>query len=186
MADPLQLDEGYSLTPSDLEAPDADFELVQQAATETTAPQALPAAEPPRVGRSYAYDFIGQRFIPGNGGSQPLAVRGESTIRLNVEKALRSARGSAIVHPVDYGLEDADDLIDGAAFEAHDWASLEERITDALTALPWVVDVTDFIAAADPAQPGTVDVAFTVVYETPDGQSSIDVDGITLAASNVS
>lgn len=159
-------DEGFEPVPATSEPPEGDRELALQEEAVGTAGVAPAAPPPPVVGRSWRIDFENGRIGP--------PIRGEAARRQAIEKALRTERGAADVHDDEYGMEGAaDEGVDGSPFDAAKFAELEERVRDALLALPWVLDVIDFEAEGSLVST-RADVTFRVI---PDGDlDPIDFD----------
>jgi hypothetical protein len=106
--------------------------------------------EKPPPGRSWAFDFRQGTFFPGIGRSHgPLETRGLQTLQGWIEKCLNTDRGAHTIHPPDYGMERPFDTIGRSQREAmaSDYA---QRVRDALTFHPRIVDVTDFSAEVAP------------------------------------
>lgn len=149
--DPSTLDEGFSPLPAQTEPPDADGELALQEDLASgqgiftlTDPQA-----PSPLGRSYAYDFIEHRLIPGQAGG-PLMTRGLDTLATWIEKCLRTRRGENPAVDPDFGLEIMpEDLIDGGPFDAGAMAELDGAIRRGLLVHPRIIDVDEFTTNYD-------------------------------------
>lgn len=164
--DPTFETDAFEPVPAGTEPPEGDVELALQEDALASAAVTPTADPPPVVGRTYAIDFEARRLLPV--GEVPRIISGDAARRQAIEKCLRTERGSAAVHSDEYGLEGAEDLAHGQAFDSSEFAELEERVRDALTAMPWVLDVTDFEAEQDPLDGSRALVDFRVV---PDGDA---------------
>lgn len=172
-------DQGYSPFPDGIEPPDPAAELAaQEALVAGVSSAATQTATLTPIGRTYAFDLETRRFTPE--GRQPLTLRGSDALRLNIEKALRTERGAADVHTDQYGLEGADDLIEGQAFEASEFAEYEQRVQDALLALPYVLALDNFDVDYTPGD-DAVYVSMRVVAVGTGGSSVVlDFDQLAI------
>lgn len=118
--------------------------------------------EAPPLGAAPAFDFSTNRWITG-GGYGPLMTREDRTLSFWIEKCLRTDRGAHPVHPDGYGMIRPFDLI-GMPMDDLPLTDLFDRIRDALTFHPRIVDVTDFEADYDP-DAEHIDVSFIVRRE---------------------
>lgn len=134
----------------------------------------VPALDP--VGRSWAFDFQRRRFLIGPGGHGPVATYGDATLKVWIEKCLNTDRGAHAIYSDDYGVDDLNDGFGGptSQFPTGDY---EQRIRDALTFHPRIVDVSGFVWDLDPAD-DAISVGFQVDLDDTD---SITVEGFTLA-----
>lgn len=149
------------------EPPEGALELALQEEAAGTEAITVPEPAPTRVGRTYALDLGVGRFVPE--GGQPLSIYGTAAMRQAVEKALRTDRGGSQVQGDDYGLEGAERTAEGQPFDASEFADLEERIRDALLALPWVLDVAQFDAVGSLNSSEAL-VTFRVIPEGDDAE----------------
>lgn len=94
-------------------------------------------ADLPPVGRGWAFDFEEGRFIMD--GRSPATVRGESAIRVWIEKCLRTHQGSSVSQPPEFGLGQA--VADFIGGEPDDVTALESDIEEALTYHPAIAAV---------------------------------------------
>lgn len=122
------------------------------------------------VGRSWQFDFLAGRFLPETTSHGVKETHGEATLRSWVEKCLATARGAHPIHKKPgevprYGMTRLDDLVGGPV--VYPPADLEDRIRDALTFHPRIVDIADFGVAFDPDD-DYVAVVFTVLTDTSD------------------
>lgn len=136
---PDQFVEGFEPDVEDPLAPDDEFLDIDD--TPEREDIVVEEAAPQPLGRSWGYDFIRRRFITVR-GKGPLETRGLETLRFWIEKALRTPRGSSVLHPDDYGLPRRNILGESGAEVA--FGDLSEDITDCLTFHPRITDVTDF------------------------------------------
>jgi len=165
--------EGFDIIPAEAEPPEGDDELALQEELVSTEADAPAAPAPPVVGRTYALDIDAGRLLPE--GRAPASIQGPAAMRQAVEKALRTSRGSAAVQGDDYGREDADRDVEGQPFDDAAFADNEERIRDALLALPWVLAVQDFDVVEEPEDTATgAVVTFRVVPEGDDEPLDFD------------
>lgn len=119
---------------------------------------------PPVIGKSWAFDFLQERFIPtSTGGVQ--ATHGLVTLRYWVEKCLRTPRGQYAIYSQEYGVEGLHDMV-GFVLDDEGIEQMREAIKDALTNHPVITDVINFETGSDPDDE-TLLVSFTVV--TADG-----------------
>lgn len=116
----------------------------------------------PPIGKSWAFDFVTNRFLPKPSGG-PSETRGALTLRYWVEKCLRTDRGAFPIHDVEYGLDGLDDMI-GAPADSEEMDSLGERVREALLYHPRISDVVGFQVFSDPDQE-VVYVSFRVVTD---------------------
>lgn len=118
--------------------------------------------EKPPIGRSWAFDFKGRRFVMSPGAQGPLAINGSSTLEQWVEKCMRTARGA---HPVyeTFGVESPGDFI-GVPVEEFPLDEFRDQVTDALLRHPRIDDTTDWATTFDPDEEYVV-ISFTVVTD---------------------
>jgi hypothetical protein len=130
-------------------------------------------AEPLPLGRSWAYDFQAGEFV--RDGKAPATLRGDGNLIGWIEKCLRTAQGSAVALPPEFGLaRPLGDYIGGDPDEA---VQLETDIVDALTFHPNIQAVEDVeieIVESDLGEDTAVAVSFLIVQG--DG-SEIEFDG---------
>lgn len=127
-------------------------------------PELVVQEEPPHpVGRSFAYDFVKRRFYLAPSAHGPLETHGIETLRMWIEKCMRTARGAHPIYSDDYGIELPGDFIGGgvAAFPDDVY---EQAIRDGLTAHPRISDIQNFTAVFDPMEEW-VAVSFEVVVD---------------------
>jgi hypothetical protein len=135
--------------PEDIPTGDAALQLLEQqlatfpsqADLVVTAPQAVP------IGRSWAYDFVEGKFITSVRARGALGTRDLATLKTWIEKALRTARGAHPVSPPGYGMlpPTSADLVGMQVGIIP--ADIEDRVRDAVTFHPRIVDATDFAYA---------------------------------------
>lgn len=106
-------------------------------------PPVEPVLEAPPVGRSWAFDFVAERFVVERVGRGPVQTNGIATLLTWCEKALRTARGAHSIYPSDYGMPGANRWI-GKALTGADYAQMSEAVQEALTFHPRILDVVDF------------------------------------------
>lgn len=122
-------------------------------------------SEPQPIGRSWAFDFISNRFYPKPGGG-PQGTRGLTTLRFWIEKVLRTYRGAYPIYDSRYGIEDLDEIIGHQIGDAS-MTSLSGKIEDALLFHPSITAVTDFSADFNEVDEALV-VSFVVVTDQGD------------------
>lgn len=149
--DPSGLDEGFSPIPPSTVPPDPAAELALE--EDLAAGQGLTTVDidspPPPLARSYAYDFIQHRLIPGQAGG-PLMTRGLDTLATWIEKCMRTRRGENPAVDIRFGMDlMPEDLIDGGPFDAGAMAELDSAIRRALLVHPRIVDVDEFTTVYD-------------------------------------
>jgi hypothetical protein len=120
-------------------------------------------AEPPPLGRSWAYDFQGRRFQASATARGPLETHGESTLKVWIEKCLRTARGA---HPIytDFGIELPADFF-GGPVNRYPADEFRDRAEDALTRHPRIAGIDDFVTDYD-LDEEFVAATFQVVTDT--------------------
>lgn len=153
--EPLALPDALAAYEESLQTPISPDDLV---VTETP---------PPPVGRSWAFDFTTNRFVTSPSAHGPLATSGLATLRLLIEKALRTARGAHPIYDDSYGIDLPADFIGGpvSKFPSDLYAS---RVREAaISAHERVVDVIDFQTQVDPTE-DYVAVSFTVILDNAD------------------
>jgi hypothetical protein len=112
--------------------------------------------DPPPLGRTWVFDYGADTFA--RGGRGPIETRGIGTLIQWIEKALRTQRGTSVLHPAGYGLVDPYVMFGRPVSELS-----EGEITvqlQALTFHPRIVDVVHVRLLRDPSS----EVAF-VTYE---------------------
>lgn len=119
--------------------------------------------EPPPIGRSWSFDFTTGRFRSGVNGRAPLATNGTTTLIVWAEKCLRTVSGAHPIHPPGYGVRDRTSLL-GQTVSGAPVAELEQRIREALTFHPRIVDIEDFEFDYDPLDEW-VNVTFSMVLD---------------------
>ena len=132
--------------------------------------------EPPPIGRSWAFDFASEQFIPAAGGS-PLKTYGAATLRFWVEKCLRTPRGSRPIHDAEYGMRDLWSII-GSAPDIGSEADIEERVREAVTFHPRISDVAGFFMEWS-EEDEAIYLTFTVVT---DDDEALSFDAMPLGA----
>lgn len=115
---------------------------------------------PPPIGRSWQFDFVANRFVIGSGGIAE--TYGLATLRVWIEKCLRTDRGAHPIHSDSYGMVSPFDMI-GQQLTDVSQSDLEERVTDALTKHPSIVDIQEFSMTYDPIGDTLLSVNFIVV-----------------------
>jgi len=159
---------GYPLIPtvSDPALPADQLTLLDQLADpNVTEPQ---APEPQPIGRSYLYDFQLRQLVPSPAGG-PVMTYGLDSLRAWIAKTLLTDRAAAPVHMNnDYGLDGANEFLDGSTFDSGASAALEARVRDALMMHPKISEVRDWHATYTPGDDALF-VSFTVVPEGDDG-----------------
>lgn len=118
--------------------------------------------EPQPIGKSWAFNFLTNRFYPTAGGG-PQETRRQTTLRFWVEKCLRTERASYPIYSDDYGVEGVNDLLGQALSEA-DVAEYAANVHEALTFHPNVTDVTGFQAFWDDVEEA-LSVSFAVITD---------------------
>lgn len=119
--------------------------------------------EPPPIGRSWAFDFVSGRFQSGATGKAPLATNGVATLIVWAEKCLRTVAGAHPIHPPGYGVRERSAVL-GRAVAGAPVGELEQRIREALTFHPRIVDIEDFEFDFDPLDEW-VNVTFSLVLD---------------------
>jgi hypothetical protein len=122
--------------------------------------------EPPPLGRGWAYDFQRRQFIRSATAHGPLETHGLTTLEMWVEKCLRTARGAHPIYSDDFGIELPADFFGGPVSSFPD-DLFRDRVIDALTKHPRIIDVTDFAFDYDPDEEW-VAASFTVETGTGD------------------
>lgn len=118
----------------------------------------------PPPGRSWAFDWVEQRFERPRNGRGALGTEGTETLRQWITKALHTDRGSSPVHSDGYGLEDGSELL-GVPPDDPVFADLENRVRDCLTFHPLIADIENWnLEAGDPDE-DIVLIDFTVILE---------------------
>lgn len=103
--------------------------------------------EPVTLGRAIVLDFNnGGVKLSGRG---PMEVRGEASLRLWIEKCLRTHEGAHPIHPEGYGLERP--IMDYIGLPEAEMVTgdLEEDIRDALIYHPSINDIENFELAVE-------------------------------------
>lgn len=123
------------------------------------------ATQPEPVGKSWMFDWGKQQFYLA-GGRSPVAVRGQLSLMSWIEKCLHTDLDATPVSPPGYGLEGGVDAfgigtIEGIAVD------LAQRVHDALTFHPRIVDVTGFRTARS-VDGAEVEIAMTIVLDDGD------------------
>ena len=152
------------LLPDDERALTAAQEAGQLAEPEIadSPPLVVVEPEPTTIGKSWAFDFVTERFVPVRTGGV-VATRGRETLRFWVEKCLRTPRRAFPIYDDGYGLEGGYDLI-GGQHDPGEAADLGKRIEDALLYHPNITAVTGFNPYFDPDDE-TLWISFTVVTD---------------------
>lgn len=127
---------------------------------------------PPPLGRSWRFDFVSQRFVSTTSGVAE--TRGLATLRVWIEKCMRTDRGAHPIYSDDYGMVRPFDMI-GMQLSDISKDDLEQRITDALTMHPSIVSIEDFDMTYNTDGDDALFVSFTVIL----------TDQQTIAVSNV-
>jgi hypothetical protein len=171
--------------PADDRPPDADEDLdLLDDALISGFPESdediLDTATPPPLGRSWAFDFSRGGFLFGHetgptavGAHSPLSTHGFDTLKGWIDKCLHTERGAHPIHPDGYGMVRPFDLI-GEQVAGAPVADLEQRVRDALTFHPRIVDVVDFAADID-LEREYINATFTVVTDQGEALSFEDV-----------
>jgi hypothetical protein len=130
---------------------------------ELLAPPAVVDAPPP-LGRGWLMDFQRGRFVPAATGG-PAATYGTTTLRLWIEKCIRTRRGAHPALNEDYGI-DLDDDLWGGGLDDEAIVMIEDGVRDALLIHPRIAQVRDFSAEVwDDDAEGALNVHFTVVLD---------------------
>jgi hypothetical protein len=175
--DPNLLDEGFELVPPDSDPPDAQAELDLEDALASGDDVSFAITEdaPPPLGRSYAWDFIEHRVVPGQAGG-PLMTYGLDTLATWIEKCLRTRRGENPAVDPDFGVEIMpSDLLDGGPFDGGAIAEYEDSVKRALLVHPRIADV-EFGAGSVSYTDGD-DAVFVNMRVIPEGD---DLDELTV------
>jgi hypothetical protein len=132
---------------------------------------------PPPVGRSWAFEYWGERegFVR-EGGRGALETREIATLRQWIEKCVNTERGVHPIHPPDYGLRGLNEVI-GAPPSSLALGTLAERVRQALIFHPRISDIENFRYSFDPDD-DLLEVSFRVLL---DGDESVDVEQLTLS-----
>lgn len=129
--------------PDDLD-PEAILDVLDQRLIDPTlAPPDLLVtdAPPPPFGRSWAFDFQASQFVQNISGVAQ--TYGLISLRGWIEKCLRTDRGAHPVYSDDFGMERPFDMI-GMQLSELNPQDLEQRIREALTKHPSIVDIEQF------------------------------------------
>lgn len=127
------------------------------------------------VGKGWAFDWGQRQFISAARQRGPRPTYGFETLSQWIEKCLRTARGAHPIHPAGYGLAaTSSPLVGGNAMQTP--PDLEDRVREALTFHPKIIDVTDFTYTQDPDDDALY-VNFTV--ELNDSEL-LDVQGVRI------
>lgn len=129
--------------PDDLD-PEATLDVLDQRLIDPTlAPPDLLVtdAPPPPFGRSWAFDFQASQFVQNISGVAQ--TYGLISLRGWIEKCLRTDRGAHPIYSDDFGIERPFDII-GMQLADVNPDDLEQRIRDALTKHPSIVEIEQF------------------------------------------
>ncbi|HMF58812.1 MAG TPA: DUF2634 domain-containing protein [Vicinamibacterales bacterium] len=140
------------------EEPDGFADALEELGTVT-----VTEPEVPPLGRSWSFDWGTERFR--RGGRGPLEIRGVLTLVQWIDKCLRTQRNSSPIAPDGYGLDDPDRELSLPVSEIN-VGDLEERVRDALTFHPRIVDVVDFDLETNPDDEIAL-LTYTVVTDPP-------------------
>lgn len=132
-------------------------------------------ASPPPLGRSWAYDFVAQQFVTSPAGGVA-DTHGLATLRVWIEKCLRTERGAHPIHSDDYGMVRPFDMI-GMQLTDISKQDLEQRISDALTMHPSILSIDKFQMSYSTDGDDALYVSYIVTLA--DGQS-ISVSNLQL------
>jgi hypothetical protein len=128
------------------ESPETLLDDVEDAVDAVDAGVTLTVTVPP-LGRSWGRDFVGNQFKPFGAG--PIQTSGLDTLRMWIEKCLRTARGAHAVYSDKFGVEGPVDEI-GMQLTELTSTELEEKVTEALTQHPRISDIDNFESFANP------------------------------------
>lgn len=145
---PLPADDAFTRFEENIDAqPDAaDLVVVEE--------------DPPPLGRSWAYDFAGRKFVGAPTAHGPLTIRGISTLQQWIEKVLITSRGAYPIYSDGYGIDLPADFFSGPSAHFPD-DLFRDRVIDALTQHPRIVSVDSFAFNLD-ANAEYVACSFTV------------------------
>lgn len=116
---------------------------------------------PPPLGRSWAFDFARGRTVRRGGGA--IETHGDATLRVWMEKCLRTTRGAHPIHPPGYGLARRTELI-GQTLAGAPVAEVEARVREALTFHDRIAGIDDFEFELDEDNE-SVFISFTVIRD---------------------
>lgn len=123
-------------------------------------------SDPPPLGRSWVYDFHTRSFATSPAAHGPLETRGIATLVQWIEKCLLTARGAYPIYSENFGIDLPADFFGGPVTHFPD-DLFRDRVVDALTKHPHIVDVTDMNVGFDPNEE-YIAASFTVVTGTGD------------------
>ena len=127
------------------------------------------------LGRTWQFDFVKGDFVVPGAARSPVGVSGVETLRQWIALTLRTERGAHPIASDDYGLEAP---VAGIGFAPRDVlaSDLAQRVADALSFHPKIVEVRDFVMRVDEEDEEAVLVSFTVVLDNAESLSVEDVD----------
>lgn len=149
--------------PDDLD-PQATLDLLDERLVDPSLPPPdliVTDTPPPPLGRSWAFDFTINRFVVNTSGGIS-ETRGLATLRTWIEKCMRTDRGAHPIHSDDYGMVRPFDMI-GMQLADISKTDLEQRIRDALTMHPSILDIDDFDMTYNTDGDDALFVSFTVL-----------------------
>lgn len=163
--------------PDDLD-PQSTLDLLDDRLVDPSVPPpdlVVTDAPPPPYGRSWAFDFVAQRFVvsPSGGIAE---TRGLATLRVWIEKCMRTDRGAHPIHSDDYGMVRPFDMI-GMQLTDISKDDLEDRVRTALTVHPSILDIDDFDMTYATDGDDALFVSFTVLLAD---QQSLVVSNVEL------
>ncbi len=141
-------DEGFEVTPAEIDPAADELELDDDLAGGGDA--VIAPVAPPPLGRAPAYDFVERRFVPGRAGG-PLEVRGLATLKLWVEKCLRTRQGENPAVDPGFGVTILpEDLLDGGVLDDSAIAEAYEEWERAILRHPRILSVETLTIDAAP------------------------------------
>ena len=119
---------------------------------------------PPPLGRTIVLDFnAGGVMMSGRG---PMEVRGESNLRVWIEKCLRTHEGAHPIHPEGYGLETPLNAYLGVTASEIEVGEVEDAVRAALVYHPAIDDIEDFEMVINEDEPEAyAEITFNVVRD---------------------
>lgn len=163
--------------PDDLDPAAALDVLDKRLVDPTAAPPDLIVTDDalPPYGRGWAFDFSINRLVVQSGGGVSQTY-GLQTLRTWVEKCLRTDRGAHPIYSDEFGMVRPFDMI-GQQLTDVSSEDLQERITDALTKHPSIVDVQGFSMTYSTDGDDLLSVSFVAVLAD---QQALVVDSLQL------
>lgn len=123
------------------------------------------------LGRAWAFDFERGEFQ--RDGHAPATIRDNANLVGWIEKCLRTHRGAAVVHPLDYGI--ANPMVEYLSEEPEDTTELENDIVEALTVHPYIKGIEDIEIEEGETLEGDGALGISFVVALADGDD-VDVD----------